>query len=121
MQRDIRVLQAICWKHAGILRSDSDIARGLQAIADLKRSIAASASGERDGGGGGGFPLLRQAELMNMVAVAELVLSGAKKRKASAGLHFNVDRPALASTAPSPQASRNRRQQQQDRAPVPSP
>jgi len=122
VQRDMRVLQEIVWKHAGILRNDSDIARGLQAIRDLKRSIGASAN-DFHGTSDRRQYALRQAELVNMAAVAELVLAGAKKRKTSAGLHFNVDRPPT-TLPPEPKASNSANQQpsqlpQHQKAPVP--
>jgi L-aspartate oxidase len=71
-------LRALLWRHAGVVRDEEGLRRGLAAL----EVLAARA----DGGGAG--PTVR-----NAVTVAGLVLRGALARGESRGAHFRSDHP----------------------------
>ncbi|QDZ26070.1 L-aspartate oxidase [Chloropicon primus] len=79
-------IQEIMWEHAGILRNDNDLSRGLEKVKVFKSCLE----------GFKGCSSMQHAQLINMATVAQLVLEGAVRRKRSAGLHHNVDRPEKA-------------------------
>jgi len=84
----ISSMQDLMWKHAGILRNDRDLKRGLQKVKRMRRRLLEDLEVSDSLCKG-----VKHAELINMVTVGELVLEGATKREVSAGLHWNVDRP----------------------------
>lgn len=84
----ISSMQNLMWKHAGILRNDRDLKRGLQKVKRMRRRLLEDLEVSNTLCNG-----VKHAELINMVTVGELVLEGATKREVSAGLHWNVDRP----------------------------
>jgi len=107
MNRLARV-KSLMWKYAGIRRSDKDLQTGLRKVRELKLQLQREeeeATARRHNNHSSKATSLTtttrttavvscsKVELMNMVDVAELVFIGAIKREASAGLHWNVDRP----------------------------
>eukprot|EP00205_Picochlorum_sp_RCC944_P000821 CAMPEP_0182608124 /NCGR_PEP_ID=MMETSP1330-20130603/2639_1 /TAXON_ID=464278 /ORGANISM="Picochlorum sp., Strain RCC944" /LENGTH=750 /DNA_ID=CAMNT_0024826839 /DNA_START=71 /DNA_END=2319 /DNA_ORIENTATION=- len=83
----MKSIQNLMWKYAGILRNDKGLKKGLKKVRQLRSELQEQVEKSES------CKCVKHAELMNMVDVAELVLIGARKREASAGLHFNVDRP----------------------------
>jgi L-aspartate oxidase len=99
MKRLARV-KSLMWKYAGIRRSDKDLQTGLRKVRELKVQLQreeeeATARRYNNNSSKATTAVLScsNVELVNMVDVAELVFIGAIKREASAGLHWNVDRP----------------------------
>merc|ERR1712003_287886 len=94
-------VKKLMWKYAGIRRSDKDLQTGLRKLRELKMQLQQEKEWEVETSTSSTRPIeARQVELWNMVDVAELVFHGAIKRKASAGLHWNVDRPEEKSVKP---------------------
>jgi succinate dehydrogenase/fumarate reductase flavoprotein subunit len=79
-------LKHVMFAHAGLVRDAQSMARGIEAIAELRRELAALAP-VRDS------ELKRYYELRNMVDVGEAVTRSALHREESRGAHFRIDRP----------------------------
>jgi len=76
-------LQKMMWDKAAIVRSDSGLA---SAEAELARL-----AGDEELGRAASVPC---QEAANLVAVSRLVVTSARRRLESRGLHYNVDHPA---------------------------
>ena len=90
-EEKMAAIQEIMWQHAGILRNDVELKRGLNKMKELRASLIRDGAGLRSKGNPNPHcKTVADAEMVNMATVAELVLEGAARRKESAGLHHLV-------------------------------
>jgi L-aspartate oxidase len=79
----LREVQELMWQYAGIVRTDSGLARARAELADLEkraRTVLARLSAPA-------------VEFRNLLLVARLVVECCCRRKESRGLHYNEDHP----------------------------
>jgi L-aspartate oxidase len=77
-------LRDIMWEHAGIARSSDRLDAAATELDDLRAEAARTFAARVD---------TASVELRNLVEVSELIVTCARRRRESRGLHFNVDYP----------------------------
>jgi L-aspartate oxidase len=83
-------LRTLMWRAAGITRRTRELESALQEIAGLNAEVSALYKSYGVAG--------ELVELMNLVTVAELIVSCALQRRESRGLHFSADYPRIVPT-----------------------
>ncbi|MFB6295833.1 MAG: L-aspartate oxidase, partial [Halobacteriales archaeon] len=83
-------LQNLLWEHAGILRTESSLRAGLDALAEVRRRAA-----DMDVGQITSRSFEFALDVGFMLTAAEAVLRGALERTESRGAHYRTDHPDL--------------------------
>jgi L-aspartate oxidase len=77
-------LRDLMWDRAGIVRAGERLDAAADALADLRRQAVRQLGQRMD---------TESIELRNLLEVSELILTCARRRQESRGLHFNIDFP----------------------------
>ncbi|HEX2165610.1 MAG TPA: FAD-binding protein, partial [Longimicrobiales bacterium] len=77
-------LRDLMWEHAGIVRANDRLAMAAETLAEMRSHALDLAAKRLDS---------ETVELRNLVEVSDLIVTCARRRRESRGLHYNLDYP----------------------------
>jgi succinate dehydrogenase/fumarate reductase flavoprotein subunit len=80
-------IQQVMWDYAGLVRSETSLDAGLQALRRIKEKAYGTMLARNP------HELMRALEVLNMIEIGELIFVTARERKETRGKHIRVDYP----------------------------
>jgi len=81
-------IKDLMWEHAGILRSEEQLNKGLRKMEEIKESLSSDIASLEELSFDA---VLKNLDLRNVLLASELVLKSANMRKESRGAHYRED------------------------------